>query len=378
MSARKFLAALLLAVMAASCSFAEVTTLQILQDVRFSPHIPATKLNGPSLLPGRYIVAENIASRTGSQPIIAPAKTILEIGQFSAETNAYPFHLDVHGKGKADGRVTLDIQSEAPILTFYTADKSGQYKPDVRVYAVLIQDRDYAWLTGAVSDGEMSFLFPVSDINFPEGWYLGEWLCEDGTQFTLEGDKISSGGHEIGTFTVEDDRITVTAKDGSTDTIYAMRNPASGTLIMTFTSGPNGMGMNAGSFVNTSRNSKPAAPKIPVTPAPESKPVSPNMPTEFPPMPKVDLPAPSLNINGVWGAYYNGHQLITQFQDSNYYGWIDGQPSEMGIISIEGNKITGSNNKGVDFTAELELDASGKFLDMRFPNGNTIHYQRLQ
>ena len=50
----------------------------------------------------------------------------------------------------------------------------------------------------------------------------------------------------------------------------------------------------------------------------------------------------------------------------------------MGIISIEGNKITGSNNKGVDFTAELELDASGKFLDMRFPNGNTIHYQRLQ
>lgn len=378
MSARKFLAALLLAVMAASCSFAEVTTLQILQDVRFSPHIPATKLNGPSLLPGRYIVAENIASRTGSQPIIAPAKTILEIGQFSAETNTYPFHLDVHGKGKLDGRVVLDIQPEAPVLKFYTVGKSGQYEPSTSVYAVVMQQgRDHAWLTGAVSDGEMSFLFPLSDINFPEGWYLGEWKCEDGSQLTLEGNRISSNGHEIGTFTVEDDRITVTAQDGSTDTIYAMRNPVSGTLIMTFTSGPNGMGMNAGSFVNMSTTPKPAAPKTPVTPEPESKP-APQMPTEFPPLPNVKMPPQSLNINGVWGAYYDGHQLITQFQGDNYYGWIDGQPSEMGIIRVEGNTITGSNNKGVDFTAELELDASGKFLDMKFPNGNVIHYQRLQ
>ena len=77
MSARKFLAALILVILAASFSFAEITPSQILSDTRFSTHVPATKANGSSLLPGRYIVAENTASRTGGQPIIAPTKIII-------------------------------------------------------------------------------------------------------------------------------------------------------------------------------------------------------------------------------------------------------------------------------------------------------------
>ena len=309
------------------------------------------------MLPGRYIVAENTAPRTGGQPIIAPTKIVIEIGKFSSEIDGYPFNIDVHGQRSFDGKITLNTQTEAPILTFYTLKASGQYEAGLKSYAVAMQEgRDYAWLLGDVSDGKVSFMFPLNDINFPDGWYLGEWKCDDGTQFTFEGNKVSSNGHEIGTFTVVDDRITVTASDGSTDTMYAVRNPLSGALVITFNSGPDGMGENAGVFTNLQSVQKPAATTTTTN--------EPKMPTEFPPMPKVDLPAPRLNINGVWAANYNGKQFITQFQDGNYYGWIDGQPSEMGIIRIEGSTITGTNNHGVDFTAELELDATGKFLDV--------------
>lgn len=121
------------------------------------------------------------------------------------------------------------------------------------------------------------------------------------------------------------------------------------------------------------------APK-PENPAPLTAPKTsePKMPTSFPKMPDVKMPPQSLNIDGVWGAYVNGQQWILQYQGGTYYGWVNGQPSEMGIYKIEGNKISGSNNNSTEFSAELELDETGKFLDMKFPNGNTIHYQRLQ
>ena len=376
MSARKIFAAILLAVMAASGSFADVTPKQVLRDPRFYPHVEATREKGADFLPGRYVCTKELPSRTDGQEILAPTNTIIEIGKFDSTINAYPFISDTHGGKQSEGRITLDTESEAPVLTYYTKNDAGEYEIAGKSYAALtLSESDYGWLTGRVSDGEITCLIPANEVYYPEGWYLGAWKCRDGTQFTFEGNKASSGGHEVGTFTVSDNRITVTASDGSSDTIYALWNPYRNVLVMTFTSGPDGMGMNAGSFERMEISPKP----VPETEAEhEPKPSEPQMPEEFPPMPDVKMPPQDINIDGVWGAYYDGHQLITQFQGSNYYGWIDGQPSEMGIIRVEGSTITGSNNKGVDFTAELELDGTGKLLSKKFPNGNVIHYQRLQ
>ena len=55
MSARKIFAAILLAVMAASGSFADVTPKQVLRDPRFYPHVEATREKGADFLPGRYV-----------------------------------------------------------------------------------------------------------------------------------------------------------------------------------------------------------------------------------------------------------------------------------------------------------------------------------
>ena len=96
-------------------------------------------------------------------------------------------------------------------------------------------------------------------------------------------------------------------------------------------------------------------------------------------MPDVKMPEPpGPNIDGVWGAYVNGQQWITQYQGNQYYGWINGQPTEMGIFTLKGNTMTGQNNNGVHFTTEIELDDSGQFLTLKFQNGNSITYQKLQ
>ena len=181
---------------------------------------------------------------------------------------------------------------------------------------------------------------------------------------TDDGGKMYAGGQEIGTFTVDDNRITVTGSDGSKDTIYAMRNPYKDILAITFSTGPNGMGINAGVFERMNDSQKPAA--------------TPKMPTEFPPMPKVKMPPQAVNINGVWGAYAEGKQIILQYEGNNYFGWINGEPSEMGIFTINGNTITGTSSKGEKFTNKIELDDSGEFFDMTYTNGKTIRYQKLQ
>ena len=219
-----------------------------------------------------------------------------------------------------------------------------------------------------MSDGSINVLIPINNIYFPEGWYLGAWKCSDGTQFTFDGDTMYSNGQEIGTFTVDDNRITVTASDGSKDTVYAMWNPYRKILVMTFNSGPNGMGTNAGVFERMNDSQKPK-----IEPKTESK-----MPSEFPPMPKVNMPPQNIDITGVWGAYVEGKQIILQYQGDNYFGWIDGVPSEMGIFTIKGKIMTGTSSKGEKFTNEIDIDSSGEFLDMTFENGKTVRYQKLQ
>ena len=102
------------------------------------------------------------------------------------------------------------------------------------------------------------------------------------------------------------------------------------------------------------------------------------MPQDFPEMPKVDFPQQVSPLEGVWGAIVNGQQWVLQYQGNQYYGWINGQPSEMGIFQLNGNIITGRTNNGVEFQARVQFDNSGRFMSFTFPNGNTINYQRMQ
>lgn len=383
MKSKIFIIALLIVAIFSTQSHAAITPAQVLRDPRFAPFVNDTKEHGLELLPGRYAALVHTQSRTepNGNPIMAPTELVIDIGQYDPATKRFPASYMLYGEEPEKSYYTLDLDSPAPVLRRYVDD--GKNNPPRENYAVAAQENGYTiWVLGSVIDGSPAMFFPVHSILFPEGWYLGSWKCDDGTQFTFEGDKLYSNGHEIGTFTVQDSWITVTTPSGEKDVMFAQKNIYNNTLAITFKNGPNGMGRNAGVFKPVSEPQKPAP--IPETPkptpksAPKTESPAPKMPTEFPKMPDVKMPPQSLNINGVWGAYVNGQQWITQYDGSNYYGWIDGQPTEMGIIRVDGNTLTGTNTAGVDFTAELELDPSGKFLTLTFTNGNSIRYMRLK
>ena len=395
MTAKRFLTTLILtAILSASTSFADVTPQQVLADPRIGPYFSQTKKDGLHIFAGDYSLLIPTPSRTGGGEILAPCEAMYSIEPYDPETNSFSGKMDVYGEEPLKRIFTLDLNSEVPVLKIYQPDKNGNPVFIADHYAAAVQENGYViWLLAQVKDGYPTYLYPMRSVLFPKGWYLGAWECSDGTQFTFEGNKVSSKGQEIGTFTVEGNRIIVTASNGEKDVIFAQRNIYNNTLVMTFSSGPNGMERNAGVFTPAAKGKpsplpspevnqpSPPTPPSPLSmPKPEApqKPSEPQMPTAFPKMPDVKMPSQNLNIDGVWGAYVNGQQWVIQYQGNNYYGWINGQPSEMGIFKIEGNKISGSNNKGVKFEAELKLYETGNYLDMRFPNGNSIRYQRLQ
>ena len=406
MKAKTFLTSLILmAILAASTSYASVTPQQAASDQRIGPFVEFTKQNGAKFIPGRYAHTNQLPSRTGGDKILAPTKIILELMPFSSESNAYPLNFDVYGEDLERCYMTFDTTGEVPIQRIYMYDEDeDDYELFTEDYAVVIQEGNkYAWCLASVETGELRYLFPLTPDWFPENWYLGDWECSDGSRIEFADGKVLAQGQEFGTYIVSDNRIAIKTPSGERDVICAMYNADNDTLVMTFTSGPNGMDENAGVF--TRKSGKPTPSTTPKSPAPEKKPApkfqapkdpqapkftpkkttpeqtpetEAEMPTGFPKMPKVDFPEPTISLEGVWGAIVNGQQWVTQYQGNQYYGWINGVPSEMGIFQINGNVISGRTTNGVTFQAEINFDQSGKFMTLTFPNGNSINYQRMQ
>ena len=410
MKAKTFLFSLILmAILTASCSYASVTPQEAASNSLIAPYVDSTKQQGASLLSGRYAHARAVLSRVKNDDyILAPSNLILEIGQFNSEYNAYPVNFDPYGEDLVPMYMVYDNEGLVPMLKFYAPDDNGEYENMGEYYAVIVPQGNnrFMWRLLETEAGDFRLLIPLNNAWFPENWYLGDWKCSDGSELEFSDGKVFTQGQQFGTFIISDNRIAIKTPDGERDVIFCAYEPEDDTLIMTFTSGPNGMGENAAVFTRTS--AKPA-PKLPTktTPKksqapkfkapskmPSSAPKFPssqqtpsqvpaqsqpqNMPQDFPEMPKVDFPQQVSPLEGVWGAIVNGQQWVLQYQGNQYYGWINGQPSEMGIFQLNGNIITGRTNNGVEFQARVQFDNSGRFMSFTFPNGNTINYQRMQ
>lgn len=376
---RKFLA-LLLVLLAASCAHADITPEQAAADSRIGPYIDYTVQNGQALLPGRYMFAQETDQLGAAQKIVAPASLIVEIATMAAlnpKQITYSVNADLWGEDSMTSMyMLLDFTGKVPVLKTYAEDENGQYEVITEDFAVVLADSaKRIWCLASVQTGEVRYMCPLGGAWFPEGWYVGNWKAQDGSSYSFSSDgQVSVNGQSAGKFIVSDNRIVITRKNGSKEIIYAWWNPDTERLVLTFTR--NGT-LIAGAFTRAAEQPEPK--KQETVPAFPPATPNPQMPTQFPKMPDVKMPEPpGPNIEGVWGAYVNGQQWITQYQGNQYYGWINGQPSEMGIITLKGNTMTGQNNKGVHFTAEIELDDSGQILTLKFPNGNAITYQKLQ
>jgi len=373
-------AAIFLLMLSASAANAKITEQQALSDERIAPYVELTRQYGKDFLPGRYAHIKETLSRVNpKEKIYAATEIIVEIGQFDSEHNAYPTNIDVYGKNLTPGFYTLDLSGEVPVMKAYAPDDKGEYKIFAEDYAVVMPEDNekYAWLLASVETGEVRYLYPLNNFWFPSKWYEGEWKCSDGSEVELDDDgEIEIQDKKFGTYTVSDNRIAVKTPDGQRDVIYCANNPYEKTLIMTFTSGPNGMGMNAGVFVKDKDGKKKS--NAPVFKAPETSlpkfPKTPETPKQE--FPKFPGKAPEVNLDGVYQTYMNGQQLVLQFQGNNYYIWLNGQPAEMGTFQRDGNVLNGRKSTGETFTNTVQLN--GNNLMLTDVNNMHITYQKIQ
>ncbi|MBQ7544691.1 MAG: hypothetical protein IJT02_07080 [Synergistaceae bacterium] len=368
--------ALLLVLLTASCACGAVSPELAASDPRIAPYIDFTKKNGASLLPGRYMHTKELPQLSGGEKILAPTNFIVEIAPMvilNPQQRTFSVNADLWGADEmASMYMLLDFTGTVPILRTYASDEDGEYESIAEDFAVAVSDgQKHIWCLGSTDTGEIRYMYPLNDTWFPAGWYRGTWKAADGTNYTFSDDgQAKMNGQAIGKFIVSDNRIVITRNNGRKELLCAAPNLDDGSLVITFM---NGGEMIAGVFTHPAEPSAPAMPSTPQT-SPSS---TQQMPTQFPKMPDVKMPEPPRpNIDGVWGAYVNGQQWVVQYQGNQYYGWINGQPSEMGIISFNGNTMTGQNNRGESFSATIQLD--GNTLILTFPNGNAIQYQKLQ
>ncbi|MBR1487213.1 MAG: hypothetical protein IJ597_08175, partial [Synergistaceae bacterium] len=325
MDAKKIFTAIFFLVLASSTANAKVTEQQALSDQRIAPYVEITKQQGAKFLPGRYANVQEILSRVNpSEKIFAASNLIVEIGNFNQENNAYPSNLDVYGENLKPCFMTFDASGAVPIIKTYAADTKGNYEIIAEDFAVVMPDDNekYVWLFASTDTGEIRFLYPLNKFWFPHEWYEGEWICSDGSEIEFDDDgTVDIQDKKFGTYTVSDNRIAVKTLKGERDVIYCAYNPYNETLVMTFTSGPNGMRENAAVFVDDDDDDdKPKTKKAPAfkAPAPTTLPQSstptfptttpaPTMPQEFPKFPGA---AQQINIEGVWQTYANGSQVV--------------------------------------------------------------------
>ena len=384
MKAKKFFASVLLFMLFTTAANAKVTAQQALSDQRIAPYVELTRQYGKDFFPGRYAHVKEIISRVNSnEKIYAASSLIIEVGQFNPENNAYPSNFDVYGENLAPVYMTFDASGEVPVIKTYAADDAGNYEVIAEDYAVVMPEdsEKYAWLFASVETGEIRYLYPLNNFWFPSKWYEGEWKCSDGSEIELEDDgEIEIQDKKFGTYIISDNRIAVKTPDGQRDVIYCANNPYDGTLVMTFTSGPNGMGENAGVFTKV-KDKAPTAPKFPgktSTTAP-TQPKFPGKTDENPsPFPKFPGKAPEANIEGVWQTYMNGQQIVLQFQGNNYYMWLNGQPMEMGSFQRDGNVLNGRKSTGEAFRNTVQVDQAGRTLILSDTNNFSMTYQKVQ
>ena len=203
---RKILAAFISLALMASGAFAAVTPQQALSDPRIAPYIETTKQNGTALLPGRYILTTEIERDDGEGKILAPTDWILNIGQ-PDQNHVYPIYISYHdGDGALD--MTFDTDEPVPVMRTYFRDDDDEYELWAEDFAVVLSDGSkHLWCLGSVETGEISYMYPLNDVWFPEGWYLGTWENESGNSVSFTDDgQFMINGQSFGKFTVSDNR----------------------------------------------------------------------------------------------------------------------------------------------------------------------------
>lgn len=229
---------------------AKVTEQEALNDERIAPYVELTKQSGKDFLPGRYVHVKEILSRVNpAKKILAASSLIIEIGKFDSKNKTYPAKFDFYGENLISRYMTLDFSGAVPVMRTYELGSNITLTED---FAVLVpeNENEYSWFLGSTENGDVHYLFPLSEYWFPKNWHLGKWIASDESELELDSDGIIyAQGKVFGTYEISDNRVLVKTPDGKKDSAYCVYNADEDYLVVTFTSGPNGMDENAAVFL---------------------------------------------------------------------------------------------------------------------------------
>ncbi|GAB1401088.1 hypothetical protein MASR1M66_25600 [Aminivibrio sp.] len=86
-----------------------------------------------------------------------------------------------------------------------------------------------------------------------------------------------------------------------------------------------------------------------------------------------------VGLNGVWGSYINGQQVVMQIQGNQYQMWMNGMPYEAGLFQVQGNVLQGRTSAGVVFSNYILVNPNGmEFMLTDMQTGISVVYQRIQ
>ena len=251
MNAKKFFTATLFILLFAAAAHAKLTEQEALNDNHIGPFVEITKQQGASLLPGRYAHIKGTLSRLHPEDkmIIAASSLVIEIGKFDKKNKFFPVTLDFYGQKLIKGYAKLDTSGAVPILRIY--DSSKKHKLITEDYAVIQPEAEnqYFWFLGSTENGDIHSILPLNEYWFPKNWHLGKWIAADESEVEFDADGVVYTGRKVfGTYTISDNRILVKTPENEEDAAFCAYNSDEDFLVITFTSGPNGMGENAAVF----------------------------------------------------------------------------------------------------------------------------------
>ncbi|RRD65029.1 hypothetical protein EII26_04950 [Fretibacterium sp. OH1220_COT-178] len=334
-----------------------------------TPYLKVTQERGYEHFLGRYAAVGIVPSRTGTNSLLAPNGAVLEIEQASGREMAFAATLSAFGSDPVHLR--LLVQPEGlPIVRSVVPGEGGALTLVKSDFALLVPEEGrYSWRMIDCASGSHIQLIPLDDLWFPAGYLEGEWSGDDGSTLTFRGGQAgyapAGGALRQGSFTLSDNRVTLTPSDGQPLVLFTAYNPETKALVVTF----------ADTETATVYNRQAGSPPHPQPPHPD--PSQPQYPSQsVPPQPQV--PPQGATLDGVWGAFVNGQQLVMQIQGNQYGVWVNGMPSEAGVFQIQGNRMYGQTNTGAAFSNLFQWDPSGMAFAITAPNGFTIVYQRMQ
>lgn len=352
-----------------------------------SPYLDVTHKEGGEKLLGRYAVVLAVPRRDDGVGILAPSGSSMELKMGprpDREGQGLQAIQRIPGEDSLTTYLSWQPEGLPMISRFLWDEEEREFIVVERYNAVLVPvGQRYFWRLLDSYDGSPLHLIPLTEDWFPRGGLESPWAGEDGSRLNLSGGQAvytppDGNGIVSGRYETTDNVVTITPLDGGEPMVFAFCHGDAGSLVVSFQDSESAMIYKQQQAPQETQPKRP--PTRPIEPQP---PIDSRPPVHVPPPPPPPPPPQQIDLNGMWGTYFNGQPLVMQIQGSpagyQYQAWLNGMPFEAGVFQIQGNAMYGQTTMGAAYTNYFQWNPNGMAFSITSPiTGITLVYQRMQ